>query len=164
MRALVLIALRVVLVAAFAGSIFVQVVMVPLIVNDIDDAGEIAHLRVPFAVIAVLWVLTTQVVMVCIWMLVRMVSRNTVFSRRAFRYVDIVIGAVAAASVITFSFAVVLAPGEAVAPGIVLLVCGAALVIGGVALVVWVMRMLLAQAVERDAQARQLQDELDEVI
>jgi hypothetical protein len=60
--------------------------------------------------------------------------------------------------------AVTLAPGEAVAPGIVGLICGIALVVAGVALVVLVLRMLLAQAVALDATAHHLQAELDEVI
>ncbi|MNL85974.1 hypothetical protein D3C87_2144850 [compost metagenome] len=62
-----------------------------------------------------------------------------------------------------FGIAVILAPGE-IAPGIVMLICGAALMIGGVALVVLVMRTLLAQAVARDAEAKHLRSELDEVI
>jgi hypothetical protein len=51
-----------------------------------------------------------------------------------------------------------------VAPGIVLIICGAATMIAGVALVVFVLRMLLAQAVARDTEAQHLQAELDEVI
>ena len=57
-----------------------------------------------------------------------------------------------------------LAPGEAVAPGVVLLIGGLAVMVAGVALIVLVMRMLLAQAVARDAEAHHLQAELDEVI
>ena len=41
---------------------------------------------------------------------------------------------------------------------------GASLVAGGVALIVLVLRMLLAQAVALDVEARHLQSELDEVI
>jgi hypothetical protein len=77
--------------------------------------------------------------------------------------VDIIFWAIAAAAVLVFGIAVLLAPGE-VAPGIVLLICGAALMIGGVALIVLVLRTLLAQAVARDAEAKHLRDELDEVI
>jgi hypothetical protein len=93
-----------------------------------------------------------------------MVRRGTVFSHAAFRYVDVVAGAIAAASLLTFALGVVFAPGESVAPGVVLLIGGAGLLIAGVALVVVILRMLLAQAVARDAEARHLQDELDEVI
>jgi uncharacterized membrane protein len=51
-----------------------------------------------------------------------------------------------------------------VAPGVVLLLCGAVLAVLGVALVVLVLRMLLAQAVAREVEAAQMQAELDEVI
>ena len=90
--------------------------------------------------IAFLGIVTTQVVMVCVWRLLTMVRRGTVFSDAAFRYVDVVIGAVVAACLLMFALGVVLAPGEAVAPGVVLLIGGAAVVIAGIALVVLVMR------------------------
>ncbi|GIH97323.1 DUF2975 domain-containing protein [Planobispora siamensis] len=158
-------ALRVVLALLFAGSVFVQAVMVPLLASDMEDLRpEYAYLRTPFILIIVLGVLAAQVILVCVWRLVTMVRRGTVFSNAAFRYVDIVIGSLVAASLVVFSLAVLLAPGEPVPPGIVLLICGAALAVLGGALVVLVMRMLLAQAVARDVEAKQMQAELDEVI
>jgi len=158
-------ALRVVLVAALAGSLFVQAVMVPLVWSDMNGADqEVLDLRAPLLLIILLGIVTTQVVMVCLWRLLTMVRRGTVFSHAAFRYVDIMIAAIASASALVFALAVVLAPGEAVAPGIVLLISGAATVILGIALVVIVMRSLLNQAVSREAEASLLRAELDEVI
>jgi hypothetical protein len=165
---LALLALRIVLAIALAGSLFVQVVMVPLLWTDLDEAP--AGVRVPFVVIVFLGIVTMQVTGVCVWRLLTMVRRGTVFSHAAFRYVDIVIGAIATASVLTFGLAVVAAysnrttSGDAVAPGIVGLICGASLVVAGVALIVLVQRMLLAQAVALDAEAHHLQSELNEVI
>jgi hypothetical protein len=158
-------ALRTVIALMLAGSLFVQLVMVPLLAVDLRElAPEFAYLRTPILVIAVLGVVTIQVTLVCVWRLVTMVRRGTVFSAAAFRYVDVVIGAVVAAALLTFGLAVTLAPGEAVAPGIVLLICGASLGVLGVALVVLVLRTLLAQAVDRDVEAHRMQAELDEVI
>jgi hypothetical protein len=114
--------------------------------------------------IVVLGVLTVEVCTVCVWRLLTMVRRGTVFSSAAFRYVDVITGAIAAASVLAFLLGVVLAPGEAVAPGIVLLIGGAGLLIAGIALIVFVQRMLLGQAVARDTEATSLRAELDEVI
>jgi hypothetical protein len=159
--------LRVVIAIALAGSLFVQCVMAPLIWMDMDARAD---LRVPFVLIVVLGVLTMQVTAVCIWRLLTMVRRGTVFSHAAFRYVDIVIGAIASASVLVFGVAVLAAysnrttPGDEVAPGLVALICGAALVVAGVALIVLVLRVLLAQAVALESEARHLQSELDEVI
>ena len=157
-------ALRVVLALALAGSLFVQTVMVPLVVVDMNEAEAPVATRVAVAVIVVLGIGTLQVVGVCVWRLLTMVTRGTVFSPAAFRYVDIVIGAIVAAAVLTFAMAVTLAPGEAVPPGLVLLICGVALVVAGVALIVLVLRMLLAQAVARDVEATHLRAELDQVI
>jgi Protein of unknown function (DUF2975) len=163
------VALRIVLGLVLAGSLFVQVVMVPLLVADLEG-GDLADLRVPLVVIVVLGIATIQVTAVCVWRLLSMVRRGTVFSHAAFRYVDVVIGAASAASLLTFAFAVTLAlanrtmPGDAVAPGVVLLICGAAVIAAGIALIVLVLRMLLAQAIARDAEADHLQAELDEVI
>jgi hypothetical protein len=165
MGKLTVFALRMVLGMVLAGSLFVQVVMVPLLSIDLEESGrELAGARGPIVVIVVLGIVAVQVTVVCVWRLLTMVRRGTVFSSAAFRYVDVVFGAVAAASLLTVGLGVVLAPGEAVAPGVVLLVGGAAVMIAGVALIVLVLRMLLAQAVARDAEAHHLQAELDEVI
>ena len=137
--------------------------MVPLLSTDLIEAGAPDGPRIALLAIVVLGILCVQVVAVCVWRLLTMVRRGTVFSHRAFRFVDVIFGAIAFAAVLMFGIAVILAPGET-APGIVLLICGAALMIGGVALIVLVMRTLLAQAVARDVEAAGLRAELDEVI
>ncbi|MCF2127678.1 DUF2975 domain-containing protein [Strepomyces sp. STD 3.1] len=163
MGKLTVLALRAVLAALLAGSVFVQTVMAALLASDLDG-GELADRRVPIVVIVVLGVMTVEAVLLATWRLVTMVRRGTVFSHAAFRHVHVVVGAFAAAGVLVCALGVVLAPGEAVAPGVVLLLCGVALAAFGVALVVLVMRVLLAQAVARDAEASQMQAELSGVI
>jgi hypothetical protein len=164
MGKLTVLALRVVIAGLLAGSLYVQLVMVPLLADDMRDLSpEFAYLRLPFLAIIWLGIVTIQISLVCVWRLVTMVRRGTVFSHAAFRYVDVVIGAMAVASLLTFALAGLLAPTD-VAPGIVLLVSGASLLVAGVALIVLVLRMLLAQAVARDDEAQHLQAELDEVI
>ncbi|HZG03326.1 MAG TPA: DUF2975 domain-containing protein [Streptomyces sp.] len=160
MGKLTVLALRAVIVALLAGSVFVQTVMVALLAADLREFDR----RIPVLVIVVLGIVTVQVVLVCVWRLVTMVRRGTVFSHAAFRYVHVVIGAFTAAALLVFALAVVLAPGEEVAPGIVLLLCGISLAVFGVALIVLVLRMLLAQAVARDIEAARMQAELAEVI
>jgi hypothetical protein len=158
-------ALRTVLALILAGSVFVQVVMVPLMAIDLEEADpDVAHLQVPFAVIMILGIVTVQVTFVCVWRLVTMVRRGTVFSDDAFRYVDVMIGAAVAATGLAFALGLVLAPGDAVPPGLVLLVGGAMVVAAGIGLIELVLRTLLAQAIARDVEAHELRAELDEVI
>ena len=164
----VVLALRGVIAVALVGSVVVQAVMVALLWLDTDE--PVTGIRVSLVVIGVLGVACLQVIAVCVWRLLTMARRGTVFSHASFRYVDVVIGAIATGSVLVFAVAVVArfanhaTPGDEVAPGIVGLICGLSLVVAGVALVVYVMRALLAQAVARDSEARQLQSELDVVI
>lgn len=165
MGRLPVLALRAVLAMLLTGSVFVQAVMVPLLAADLDGLDpEYAYLRAPLLLIVFLGVVTVEVVLVCVWRLVTMVRRGTVFTHAAFRHVHVVIGAVVAAALLVFTLGALLAPGEAVAPGVVLLVGGAGVAVLGVALVVFVLRMLLAQAVARDVEATQMRAELNEVI
>ncbi|MFP5416364.1 MAG: DUF2975 domain-containing protein [Actinomycetes bacterium] len=161
MEKLTITVLRIVIAIALVGSLLVQVVMVPLLWIDLEGAP--GWFRVAMAVIAVLGVATLQVAAVCIWILLTKVRRGSVFSFSSFRPVNVIIGTIAAAAILTFALAVVLAP-TTVAPGIVGLLCGMALVIAGVALLMVVMRALLAQAVDREVEAGRLRSELDGVI
>lgn len=161
-------ALRVVIAVSLAGSVVVQVAVTALLWVDTDGAPTGSEISL--AVIAVLGVAALQVIAVCIWRLLTMVRSGSVFSHAAFRYVDLVIAALGAGAVLTFAVAVVArfanhaTDGDEVAPGLVGLICGFALVIAGVTLIVCVMRTLLAQAVALESTAKQLQSELDEVI
>jgi hypothetical protein len=115
-------------------------------------------------VITILGMGTAQVALVCVWRLVTMVRRGTVFSDAAFRYVDFIIGAIVAAALLWFAVTAVNAPGQRADPGVSLIMGGIGVAILGVALIVLVLRMLLAQAVARDVEAARMRAELDQVI
>jgi Protein of unknown function (DUF2975) len=156
-------ALRAVLAAVLAGTVFVQAGMVWALVSGSDQEDGSLPLT-SLRVITILGLMSVQVAVVCVGRLVTMVRRGTVFSPAAFRYVDIVIGAIVAAALVWFAVTAVNAPGQRADPGVTLIMGGIGVAILGVALIVLVLRMLLAQAVARDAEASQLQAELDEVI
>ena len=154
-------ALRVVLVVVLAGTVFVQASMVwALIAKPVEGPLPLTPLRV----ITILGMLSVEVALVCVWRLVTMVRRGTVFSHAAFRYVDVVIGAITAAALLWFALTAVLAPHHQDNPGITVIMGGIGMAALGGALIVLVLRMLLAQAVARDVEAAQMQAELDEVI
>ncbi|MFG2624795.1 DUF2975 domain-containing protein [Streptomyces sp. NPDC048473] len=156
-------ALRAVLVVVLAGTVFVQAGMVWALAGGSDPEDGSLPLT-PLRVITILGMVSAQVALVCVWRLVTMVRRGTVFSHTAFRYVDAVIGAIVAAALVWFAVTVLNAPGQRDDPGVTVIMGGVGLAILGVALIVLVLRMLLAQAVARDVEAAQMQAELDDVI
>ncbi|WP_432103526.1 DUF2975 domain-containing protein [Streptomyces sp. bgisy091] len=154
-------ALRAVLAVVLAGSVGVQVLMVWALATD-PERGTLPldALRV----VTVLGVVAVQVALVSVWKLVTMVRRGTVFSFAAFRHVDVVIGAIVAVALVWFTVTALNAPGQREDPGVTVIMGGIGLAILGVALIVLVLRMLLAQAVARDAEATRMRAELDEVV
>jgi hypothetical protein len=156
-------ALRAVLAVVLTGTVLVQALMVWALVSGSDPEDGSLPLTA-FRVITIAGLGTAQVALACVWRLVAMVRRGTVFSRAAFRYVDGIIGAIAAAALAWFAVTAVNAPGQRDDPGVTLIMGGIGVAILGVALIVLVLRMLLAQAVARDVEAAQMQAELDEVI
>jgi len=156
-------ALRVVLVMTLAGTVFVQAAMVWALVSGNDPEDGTLPLTA-FRVMTILGMVSVQVALVCVWRLVTMVRRGTVFSHAAFRYVDVVIGAIVSAALVWFAVTAVNAPDQRDDPGVTLIMGGVGVAILGVALIVLVLRMLLAQAVARDVEAAQIQAELDEVV
>ena len=153
--------LRAVLAVLLTGTVFVQAMMVLALAIKPDD-GSLP--LTPLRVITILGMVSVQVALVCVWRLVTMVRRGTVFSHAAFRYVDAVIGAIVAAALVWFAVTAINAPGQRADPGVTLIMGGVGVAILGVALIVLVLRMLLAQAVARDGEAAQLRAELDDVI
>ncbi|MFI0757590.1 DUF2975 domain-containing protein [Streptomyces anulatus] len=156
-------ALRAVLVVVLAGSVFVQALMVWVLVSGSDPEDGSLPLT-PLRVITILGIGTAQVTLVCVWRLVTMVRRGTVFSHAAFRYVDVIIGAIVAAALVWFAVTALNAPGQRDDPGVTLIMGGIGVAVLGVALLVLVLRTLLAQAVARDVKAARMRAELDEVI
>lgn len=162
--------LRIIIWLSLAGSLAVQFGLVPLVCWEMHDSGAPLGAIIAVAALLVLGVLGLQVVGVSILRLLTLVRRGRVFSPRAFRHVDRIIAAVAGESLVVLAVAVLGAvanrttPGDEIAPGLVGLICGAALVVAGVALVITVQRQLLVQATETRDRATSLQAELDEVI
>ncbi|WP_432030923.1 DUF2975 domain-containing protein [Streptomyces sp. 1222.5] len=156
-------ALRAVLVVVFAGAVLVQASLVWVVVSGSDPEDGSAALAA-LRVITVVGLVAVQVAVVCVGRLVGMVRRGTVFSDAAFRYVDRLIGAIVAAAVVWFAVTAVNAPGQRDDPGVTVIMAGIGVAVLGVALIVLVLRTLLAQAVAREGEAARMQAELDEVI
>ncbi len=154
-------ALRAVLAVVLTGTVLVQAMMVWAL---IDKPGDGSLPLTPLRLVTILGMVSVQAAGVSVWRLVAMVRRGTVFSHAAFRYVNVVIGAIVVAALVWFSVTAINAPGQRDDPGVTVIMAGIGVAILGVALIVLVMRMLLAQAVARDVEATRMRAELDEVI
>lgn len=140
--------LRVLLVLLFAALVVAQVLAVPgTLAHLAEESPELAYLRWPMLVLAVLVLLCVQVVIVCTWKLLAMVKANRIFSEASMVWVDVIVWAIFAAWVLVlgvFSYTVVARWG--IDPGLpaallLILLAGAAL-----ELLMVVMRELLRQA------------------
>jgi len=118
---------------------------------------DLAYLRIPGIIGGVLFLALVQIVLLCIWKLLSLVRGDQIFSARAFRYVDIIIGSMVAAAVLLGGSLAVIYAARAVNPGILLLgVLG--MVVGiALALLVVVLRGLLRKAL-------QLEQDMSEVV
>lgn len=141
-------ALRVLVVVLILGLVLTQTVILPLLAHESAQTfPEVAYLQVPFLVLAILGVACAQVVLWCIWKLLGMVRSDSIFTGRAFRYVDVIIWAAVAGGAILAGMQVVL--GVVVGgggPGVVLILVGGTLCCLALALLMLVMRGLLRKA------------------
>lgn len=153
------VALRILLVTVFIGSLVIQAVILPLLsLEAAYELPEVSYLRIPYLILTIAIVACVQVTLVAVWALLSMVRKNAIFSDRAFRWVDVIIGAALTASVITVGILVhLLGFVQAGPPAVVLALFATATVGLTVALLVVVMRGLLRQATT-------LEGELAEVV
>jgi amino acid transporter len=155
MNVLTIGALRVVIVLIAIGTFGGQFLVVDLAGEMSREYPEFAYLAPRLVALALVTILCVQVALVAVWALLDLVRRRAIFDRRAFRWVDVIIGSILVATVLVIAVTgVVLNTGP---PGLVLLL-GAAIIGGvGLALLMVVMRGLLASATE-------LETELAEVV
>lgn len=118
---------------------------------------EIAYLQIPGVVIGILFLLCVQVVLVCVWRLLSLVRKDSIFSERAFPAVDVSLAAVAGATVLVVATLVTLS-AAGVQNGSITLLCVLGIVVGaGLSLLIVVLRGLLRKA-------SQLERDLSEVV
>ncbi|MEY2849180.1 MAG: hypothetical protein RI885_1847 [Actinomycetota bacterium] len=158
MHRLTIVNLKLLIVAMIALLAACQALVVPgVALETAERFPDLGYLRVPGIVIAVLFLLCVQIVLVCVWRLLSMVRAASIFSDEAFTWVDVILGSIISASVlIAVSLAVLLVAGVA-SPSVILL-CALGVVVGaGLSLLIVVIRGLLHNA-------RQLQQDLSEVV
>lgn len=110
-----------------------------------EESPDLAYLRWPMTAVSVFWVLCVQVVIVATWKLLTLVKDDRIFSAASLAWVDAIVWAIAAASVMLLG--VFLYVGfRADDPGLPLLLFLMSTGVAVLGLVMVVMRALLRQA------------------
>lgn len=151
-------ALKALIVVLLALLIVAQIVLIPGVATVTAFRNpDLAFLEVPGIIGAVVFLALVEIVLLCVWKLLSLVRTDQIFSPRAFRYVDIIIGAMVAAAVLIAGALIVIYGARAVNPGILLLGVLGMVVGASLALLVGVLRGLLRTAL-------QLEQDMSEVV
>lgn len=158
MRGAVIPVTKALIVLLFAAVVACQLWVVPQIAAAFAAAApEFAALELPGVLMVGALLLCVQVVLVCVWRLLTLAARESIFDAAAFRWVDAIIATVVIAGVLIVAGMVVIGRAQAGSPFILLTGIIALIAVAGLALVVVVMRGLLRQATL-------LQQEMAEVV
>lgn len=159
MKQSVILALRVLLVLVFLVLLGGQLYVIPAFASvSANDFPEIAFLAGPYTVIAIVGIACVQIGLFATWVLLSMVERGAIFSEHAFRWVNVIIGAAIALTILTlFTGVHLLFVVQVGGPGVLLAVAAAGIAGASIILLMVVMRGLLRSAT-------MLENELAEVV
>lgn len=149
---------KAVIVAILTISLAGQTLVIPLVADEtVRMYPEAAYLRLPGIVGCVAIVACAQVALVCVWRLLSMVARESIFQPSAFRLVSTIIGSAFAATLLFVAAFAILLIADAASPGVMIMILTGAVTGAGLTLLLVVMRGLLKKATE-------LEQDLAEVV
>ncbi|MGC4154012.1 MAG: DUF2975 domain-containing protein [Propionicimonas sp.] len=148
-----ILALRALLVVGTVGALLAQAWIFPSIAADTAYRNpEVAWLHWPVLLCVVLGLAAIEVAIVAVWVLLSMVERDSVFSPRAFRWVDVIIAAAAIATGLAIAIFALLTYAQVTPPFMVLQLLPLIVVGAAFALLMTVMKELLRKASNLDAE------------
>ena len=160
MRPSLLLLLRALILLIAVGALFAQIRLVPFIATGLAEDSGHAAAGVPYAVAGITVIACGELALLAMWVLLSQVRRGAIFSGTALRWVDVILGAAVAATIILLAVGIhvafVLEP-PLDAPGLTAIAGGLVVCAGAFALLMYVMRGLLRSATT-------LQAELSEVV
>ena len=93
--------LRLALLVLLLGSVLAQV-LVPVYASEVGTRfPEVAYLVVPYSVAAILFIGCGQVALLVVWRLLSLVDGGVIFTRRAVRWVDVIMACAAVATALS---------------------------------------------------------------
>ncbi|MHC1559417.1 DUF2975 domain-containing protein [Actinomycetospora sp. C-140] len=143
----VVLPLRVCLVVLFAVLLVFQTLSFPgQFAAMAQESPQFAPLRWPMTALAAFWLLCAEVVIVATWALLSRVRADRIFTPSSLVWVDVIVGAIAAAWVVLVGVAVWVASVADEGGPVTLLLSAPVLVVAVVGLLMIVMRALLRAA------------------
>lgn len=160
MSQIAILTLRAIVLLIGVGAVIVQIALLfPVFTQTLAREQEFTFLPLPIAVLGIALAVCVEAALIAIWALLSMVRRYAIFTQRAFRWVNVIIGAGIVATLLVGGFGIPLI-GIGVrddAPGVFVIVGGA--VVAGLA---FVLLMIVMRGLLRNATA--MQTELSEVV
>lgn len=102
MNGIFIVMLRLGILATLLGGLFGQIVVIPTTAADEVELFPPLEPFAPFYVTtAILGIVCIQVALIATWMLLNMIDRQALFTQRAFLWVDTIIGASVAATLLS---------------------------------------------------------------
>jgi Protein of unknown function (DUF2975) len=160
MNRFAILVLRACILFGFLGSLFGQLVVIP--VQSVDQSAlvpELASVATLYAALAIAVVACVQVALIAVWMLLSMAESDALFTKRAFLWVDVVIGAAVVATLLTAGVAAHFFTVEVGEPTVFLFLYLVAIVFVGA---IFVLLMIVMRGVLGKATA--IEGELAEVV
>lgn len=143
----ILLILRLIFGFAFIGIAVLQCLLLLKIFTDSRTGGEISPL--PLIVLATLLVICmglVEFIIFCLFKLLKLVATDEIFNKQAIAWVDRITIAIAAGAILLLPMSYIVAEVDD-APGAIIIALVLAMLIMGVALLVNIMRALLARAI-----------------
>ncbi|WP_309131357.1 DUF2975 domain-containing protein [Brevibacterium sp.] len=160
MSRIAILALRALVLLIGLGAVIVQIALLfPVFTQTLAQERDFTFLPLPIVVLGVALAVCVEAALIAIWALLSMVRRDAIFTQRAFRWVDVIIGAGLVATLLVGGFGI-LVIGIALrddAPGLIAIVGG--VVVAGLA---FVLLMIVMRGLLRNATA--MRSELSEVV
>lgn len=139
------------IVVILALLLLAQVVLIPLqAAQTVQMFPEVEYLRIPGIVGCIAIVACVQFALICVWSLLSMVAKGSIFQPSAFRVVNTIIGCIIAATCLLVAAFVILTVANAMPPGVVIMLVMGITGGAGLALLLVVMRGLLRKATGLD--------------
>jgi hypothetical protein len=165
MHRFLVVVLQLGIIAVFLAGLFGQIVVLPTTAADeVARFPPYAPFATPYVTVAIIGVACVQIALVAMWMLLALVRHGAIFSPRAFRWVDVIIGCSAACTMLAAGVTVHLLVADIPSPGDGMELLGAfgAAALGTGGGVAFVMLMVIMRGLLN--KATQLQTEMAEVV